>query len=110
MTNRISNGKTLQYSNTGSLITSGSLVILGGIVAIAITDIAATTGVGAVEIGNGIYTLTAATGAWTLGQALYVTSGGTFTTASTGNTLCGYAAAAKATAAVLGQVLLVGGR
>jgi len=43
-------GNTLEYSNTGSAISSGDVVIVGGLVGIAETDIAATSGAGTVCI------------------------------------------------------------
>ena len=43
-------GNTIQYANTGSAISSGAVVIVGDLVGIAETDIAATTGVGTVNI------------------------------------------------------------
>ena len=43
-------GNTLEYTNTGSAIASGAVVIVGALVGIAATDIAATTGVGTVQI------------------------------------------------------------
>lgn len=43
-------GNTIQYSNTGTAISSGDVVIVGSLVGIAETDIAATTGVGTVNI------------------------------------------------------------
>lgn len=109
MTNKVSDGKTIQYTNTGSAIVSGQCVPYGNLATFAVTDIAATTGVGALEVANGIYTVTAATGAWTVGQPLYMVSDGSFTTASTGNTACGFAAAAKTTAATTGNVIFARG-
>lgn len=59
-------GNTVNYSNTGSAISAGAAVTLGATGAvslgIALTDIAATTGVGAVAI-DGVFTLTKLTGA-----------------------------------------------
>jgi len=43
-------GNTLEYSNTGSAISSGDVVTVGDLLGIAETDIAATTGVGTVAI------------------------------------------------------------
>lgn len=43
-------GNTIQYANTGTAKTSGQVVIVGQLVGIAETDIAATTGVGTVNI------------------------------------------------------------
>lgn len=43
-------GNTVQYSNAGSAIVAGAVVIVGHLVGIAVTDIAASTGVGTVAI------------------------------------------------------------
>jgi len=48
--NYIGAGASIEYTNTGTAITSGSVVIVGDLVGIAATDIAATTGVGTVYI------------------------------------------------------------
>jgi len=65
-TKYIGPGDSVQYSNTGSAISSGDPVVLGAVgnvsVGVALTDIAATTGVGTVAI-TGVYTFTKATGA-----------------------------------------------
>ncbi len=50
MTNFIQDGETLEYSNSGSAIAAGDVVVVGKLVGIAATDIAATTGVGTVCI------------------------------------------------------------
>lgn len=47
-------GNTLEYSNTGSAISSGDVVVIGDLFCIAETDIAATSGVGTVNI-EGVY-------------------------------------------------------
>lgn len=47
-------GNTLEYSNTGTAISSGDVVIVGSLVGIAETDIDATTGVGTVNV-EGVY-------------------------------------------------------
>ncbi|MCB0249766.1 MAG: DUF2190 family protein [Anaerolineae bacterium] len=52
--NYIAPGNTLEYTNTGTAISSGDVVIVGHLVTIAETDIAATTGVGTVNI-EGVY-------------------------------------------------------
>lgn len=52
--NYIAPGSTLEYTNTGTAISSGDVVIVGDLVGIAETDIAATTGVGTVNI-EGVY-------------------------------------------------------
>lgn len=43
-------GNTIQFANTGTAKSSGDVVIVGHLVGIAETDIAATTGVGTVNI------------------------------------------------------------
>lgn len=43
-------GKTINYINSGSAITAGSVVAIGHMIGIALVDIAATTGTGAVAI------------------------------------------------------------
>jgi predicted RecA/RadA family phage recombinase len=49
---------TVPYSNVGSAITSGSVVVLTHCVGVALGDIAATTGVGTVAVGgNGVWRL-----------------------------------------------------
>lgn len=50
-------GNTIQYANTGTAISSGDVVIVGDLVGIAQTDIAATTGVGSVAI-EGVFEVT----------------------------------------------------
>jgi predicted RecA/RadA family phage recombinase len=47
-------GNSIQYANIGTAKTSGSVVIVGHLVGIAETDIAATTGVGTVAV-EGVY-------------------------------------------------------
>ncbi len=43
-------GETINYINSGSAITAGSVVAIGHMIGIALVDIAATTGTGAVAI------------------------------------------------------------
>ena len=57
MINKVSDGLTINYTNTGSAISAGDVVVMGNFCGVAITDIAASTGVGAVAI-TGVYTLT----------------------------------------------------
>jgi len=45
-----SDGKVIQYTNAGSAIASGDVVVMGNTIGIALEDIAATTGVGSVAI------------------------------------------------------------
>jgi len=70
-----SGGRTLTYPNTGSAISSGDVIDLVGLYGIAETDIAATTGVGAVSI-TGEHELAATTAeAWAQGDHLYWNAG-----------------------------------
>jgi predicted RecA/RadA family phage recombinase len=46
MKNLVQDGKTIHYANTGSAIASGSVVLVGEKVCVAMVDIAATTGEG----------------------------------------------------------------
>lgn len=57
MTNFIQDGETIEYANAGSAITSGSVVVIGTLVGIAATDIAATTGVATVCL-EGVFKVT----------------------------------------------------
>lgn len=106
MTKKIACGELMPYVNSGTTtIEADTWVSLTDMVGIVVDDIpAGDTGTLAVQ---GVFEVTAATGAWTQGQNIYMTSSGTFTTASTGNVLAGKAWAAKTTAATTGYVLLV---
>lgn len=59
-------GTVIEYANTGSAISSGDVVVMGAAgkvtVGVALTDIAATTGVGSVLI-EGVVEMTKLTGA-----------------------------------------------
>lgn len=62
-TNKVEDGKVIVYANTGSAITAGSIVVMSHIIGVALVDIAATTGTGAVAIEgvfSGIPKVTAA--------------------------------------------------
>ena len=108
-TTYVRDGKTLTYSNTSTAIASGDVVLMGNSVGVAIAAIAATTGVGAVQI-EGVWTLAAAAGAWVQGDNLYWdNSAMKFTKTASGNTLAGIAADTKASAATTGNVKLQGG-
>lgn len=109
MKNFVRDGKIITFVNTGAAILSGDVVLIGSIVGVAVADIAATTGSGAVQT-EGVFNLIAAAGAWTQGQQLYWdASPGNFTTTASGNTKAGVAWTAKASAAVLGDVNLNAG-
>ena len=101
-------GGRIAYSNTGSAIAAGDLVIIAsgtsGMVGIAVTDIAATTGTGELNIGAGsedrvIKTTNKPSGeAWTQGQVLYTDGTNITSTSSTTFTRVGRAAFAAASA------------
>lgn len=54
--NYVEKGDTLEYSNTGAAISSGDVVVVGQQIGIALTDIAATTGVGTLAM-EGVFTV-----------------------------------------------------
>jgi predicted RecA/RadA family phage recombinase len=92
-TNYIQEGKALNYTPSGSSLSSGDLVVIGTIAGIAKTDIA-DGDTGAVHI-SGVFSLPKATGAVTQGAKLYWdASESEVTTTATDNTLIGIAAAA----------------
>jgi len=53
-TNFVQDGKVINYSNAGSAISSGDVVVMGNILGVALVDIAATTGTGAVAV-DGVF-------------------------------------------------------
>lgn len=55
-TKYVQEGGVINYANAGSAITAGSVVELKHCIGVALTDIAATTGVGAVAI-EGVFTV-----------------------------------------------------
>lgn len=108
-TNYVNGASTIEYSNTGSAIASGDIVVMGDIVGVAITDIAATTGVGTVQI-EGAFTVAKISGtAWNVGDAVdWDASAGAFgkgITSAAGDVttcaVCVVAAAAGDTTAVV---------
>lgn len=115
--NSSSRGTRLPYTNTGSAIAAGDLVILNsgttGLVGVALTDIAATSGTGEVAIGGGderiFPTTNKATGeAWTIGQPLFSDGTNITSTSSTTFNRVGRAAAAAASADTTGSIILNG--
>jgi predicted RecA/RadA family phage recombinase len=54
-TNYLKPGAVLHYSNAGGAITAGSVVKIGNLIGVALDDIAASTGTGAVAI-QGVFT------------------------------------------------------
>ncbi|MDA0307497.1 MAG: DUF2190 family protein [Proteobacteria bacterium] len=92
-TNYIQEGKSLNYTPSGSSLVSGGFVVIGIIGAIAKTDIADGK-TGAVHV-TGVFSVPKATGAVTQGAKLYWDSAASkLTTTATANTLVGIAAAA----------------
>jgi len=92
MDNYVQPGHSIEYSNSGSAITSGSVVTLLDRCGIALTDIAATTGVGTVNL-SGVYTLAKDNDeAIAQGEMLYFdSSDSTVTKTAAGNTPIGVA-------------------
>lgn len=61
-TNYIQDGTVIDYANAGAAIASGDVVIVGNRIGVALVDIPATTGTGAVSF-YGVYELPAVNGA-----------------------------------------------
>jgi predicted RecA/RadA family phage recombinase len=107
------NANRLQHTNASTAITAGSVVLLvsgtSGFIGIAVADIAASTGTGAVEVRGVQYGVDKTTGqAWTCGQVLYwnpITSKYT-TTSSSAFTRAGRAASAAGSSATTGDLSL----
>ena len=53
-TNFEQDGKVIDFANSGTAISSGSVVVVGATLGVALVDIAATTGTGAVSI-DGVF-------------------------------------------------------
>lgn len=108
-TNYYAEGDTLTYSNSGSAISAGDLVVIGVRVGVALEDIAATTGSGQVAM-KGVFTVAKeAPLVMTQGDLLYAnaTSGELDKTASA-QTAAGYCWVSAASAATTVQVKLNG--
>lgn len=106
-TTYVRDGKTLTYTNSSSTaIAVGAVVLMGNTIGVAIAAIAASGGVGAVQI-EGVFTLAAAAGAWVQGDNLYWDAGASkFTKTASGNSLVGIAGDTKASATATGNVKL----
>jgi predicted RecA/RadA family phage recombinase len=109
MNTYVKSRRRMSYSNTGAAILSGAVVVvqLGAFrfCGLAVTDIAATTGTGEIEV-EGVHRLSAlSTDVWGIGDRLFwdVTNSRLTNIRST-NVYIGRAAAAKATAATTGDV------
>lgn len=61
-TNYIEVGDTIEYTNSGSAISSGDVVVVGAMVCVALTDIAASGGVGTLAT-RGVFDLAKTSGA-----------------------------------------------
>ena len=71
MKTKYSEGDVMDYANTGAAISSGDVVALGNRIGIAVTDIAATTGLGAVAL-TGAHTLAKTVGeVYNQGDSVY---------------------------------------
>lgn len=93
MKNFVQAGNVIQYSNVGSAIVSGDIVVIGDRVGVAMVDIAATTGVGSVSM-DGVYDLPKTTSqAWVQGDKLFYDSSTSMLTnvAAAGKKPAGYA-------------------
>ena len=113
-TNKHSEGEVIEYSNAGAAIASGDVVAMNDIVGIAVTDIAATTGVGSVAI-EGAFTVAKTAGtAWNVGDSIdWDASASSFhkgvTPAAGDVTLCAVCIKAAASGDTTGVVKLVPG-
>jgi predicted RecA/RadA family phage recombinase len=105
MTNKVQEGQIIEYSNAGSAIASGDVVVLGDRVGVAISDIAATTGKGSVSL-VGVYSLDADNAnAFAVGDQLYW-DGSELTQTPDDNTYVGMCVEAKVEAGTTAKVLL----
>lgn len=109
-------GCTMPYSNSGSAIASGAVVVSGSVVGIAVTDIAASTGSGELAIEGVFASQPKTTGtAWTQGLSLNwdVSTGkwdSSAATPATGDVVkCAIAWEAAGSGATTGTVKLLGG-
>lgn len=89
-TKEIQPGKIMTYSNGGSAISSGDVVVLTNQIGVAEVDIAASTGTGSVSL-EGVYQLAKVTGtAFTQGDLLFWDGSNHYLTkTATGNTWAG---------------------
>jgi len=107
-------GGRLSYANAGSAILSGGVVVVrsgtSGMIGIAVTDIAATTGSGEIAVGypEKVHVLAKKSGdTFAMGDICYWSTGSSYITSTgSGNTRAGVAAAAAASAATTINVLI----
>jgi predicted RecA/RadA family phage recombinase len=100
-------GNRIKYYNaTSTAIASGAWVSLSSLrVGRAVAAIPALSW-GTLEV-KGAHEVTAAAGAWTVGQAIYYDAGNTnFTTEASGTVPAGWATQTKASAATTGYIML----
>ena len=104
-------GKILDYVNSGSAIKSGDVVVIGDQIGVAIDDIAATTGEGAVRM-EGVFELAKNSGeAFAVGDKLFWDADpGELTAVASGNTPAGICFKAAEEADVLALVKLGGAK
>ncbi len=107
MQNAVHDGNTMEYTNAGSAIAAGGVVALGFGVGVAVTAIAATTGVGTLHV-RGVFLLAKTTSqTWTQGDKLYWDSGTSkFTNVASGKQAAGFADIAAGSADATGYVNL----
>ena len=110
-TNITQTGQIVNYTNAGSAIASGDIVLIGNLLGVALTDIAASTGVGAVQISGCVVKDVAKEAASTLvvGQgALYWQAAEAISETSTSATLTynAFAAETAGTAATTVDIIL----
>jgi predicted RecA/RadA family phage recombinase len=106
--NYIEPGDVINYQNASTAITAGSVVKMGTLIGIALVDIPATTGKGAVMVEGVFGPLAKETGqAWAQGDALYWDAANSrFTKTTTSNTFAGYAFEPAASGDAVGYVKL----
>jgi len=104
---KIQDGLRINYTNAGAAISAGDVVELTDCIAVAVGDIAASTGTGALDI-DGVYEMTANAGeTWTVGQSLYWDTGNDELTNVQGSNLpAGIAVEAVGTTTTTEKVLL----
>ena len=106
MKNLIQDGVILDYLNGGSAITSGSPVVMGNRIGVAVEDIA--SGDTGEVLMEGVCSLDKATGqAWSIGDEIFWDVGASKTTnVGTGNVHAGFAVEAALTGDTSGKICL----
>jgi predicted RecA/RadA family phage recombinase len=108
MNNFFKPGDYIDYTNAGSAIAAGDIVVTGDLIGVAVNDIAASNGVGPVLIRGIVKITKPGSQAWTQGQTVFYSGSNTFTTVATANSRAGVAAFAVGSGAgdTTGYVLL----